>query len=58
MSIVLHAVGGYDEVGRNMTCIEIGNEAVIIDMGLYLDRYVPLQDDEHLSYQKLVFQLE
>jgi len=54
MSIVLHAVGGYDEVGRNMTCIEIGNEAVIIDMGLYLDRYVPLQDDEHLSYQKLV----
>ncbi|KAA0004470.1 MAG: ribonuclease J [Thermoplasmata archaeon] len=55
MDIVLHAVGGYDEVGRNMTCLEIGDEAVIIDMGLYLDRYVPLQDDEEkLTYQKLV----
>jgi len=54
MNITLHAVGGYDEVGRNMTCLEIGEEAIIMDMGLYLDRYVPLQDEKTLSYKKLV----
>ncbi len=52
--ITLYAVGGYDEVGRNMTCLEIGDEAIILDMGLYLDRYVPLQDEESLSYKKLI----
>lgn len=55
MKITLHAVGGYDEVGRNMTCLEIGNEAIILDMGIYLDRYVPLQDNiDELSPQQLI----
>jgi len=55
MDITLHAVGGYEEVGRNMTCLEIGKEAVILDMGIYLDRYVPLQDNlDQLSVQKLI----
>lgn len=44
MNIKLYALGGYEEVGRNMTCVEIGDEAVILDMGVYMDRYVPLQD--------------
>ena len=44
MNIKLHALGGYEEVGRNMTCLEIGDEAVILDMGVYMDRFVPLQD--------------
>lgn len=44
MNIKVYALGGYEEVGRNMTCLEIGNEAVILDMGVYMDRYVPLQD--------------
>ena len=37
------AVGGYEEVGRNMTAIRIDNEVVIFDMGLCLDK---LQDGE------------
>jgi ribonuclease J len=44
MNVKLYALGGYEEVGRNMTCLEIGNEAVILDMGVYMDRFVPLQD--------------
>jgi ribonuclease J len=57
MDISIHAVGGYEEVGRNMTCLEIGNEAIILDMGIYLDRYVPLQDNiNQLSVQELVRQ--
>lgn len=47
MNIKLYALGGYEEVGRNMTCLEIGNEAVILDMGVYMDRYVTLQDQIH-----------
>jgi ribonuclease J len=45
MNIKFHTLGGYNEVGRNMSCLEIGNEAVILDMGIYLDRYIPLQDN-------------
>jgi ribonuclease J len=33
-------VGGYSEVGKNMTLIEVGNESVVIDMGLYLPAVV------------------
>jgi len=29
MNVKLYALGGYEEVGRNMTCLEIGNESVI-----------------------------
>lgn len=47
MNVKLYALGGYEEVGRNMTCLEIGNEAVILDMGVYMDRYVTLQDQIH-----------
>jgi ribonuclease J len=55
MKIVLHAVGGYDEVGRNMSCLEIEDEAIILDMGIYLDRYIPLQDNlDILSTQQLI----
>jgi len=47
MNVKVYAIGGYEEVGRNMTCVEIGNEAVILDMGVYMDRYVAFQDQIH-----------
>lgn len=40
------AVGGYDEVGRNMTAIRIGDELVIMDMGIRLDRVMIHEDVE------------
>ncbi|MDD2665663.1 MAG: RNase J family beta-CASP ribonuclease [Methanocellales archaeon] len=40
------AVGGYDEVGRNMTAIRYGKEIVIMDMGLRLDRVQIHEDAE------------
>lgn len=40
------AVGGYDEVGRNMTAVRVGDEAVILDMGLRLDRVMIHEDVE------------
>lgn len=37
-------VGGFDEVGRNMTAIKIDDEVVILDMGVFLDNYIPFNN--------------
>jgi len=41
-------VGGYEEVGRNMTAVESGGESFIIDMGIRLDR-VMIHEDTDMS---------
>ena len=38
MTIEVIAIGGYEEVGKNMTAVKIGDEVVIFDMGIHLDR--------------------
>ena len=37
MEVEIIAVGGYNEVGRNMTAVRVGKEIIIFDVGLYLD---------------------
>ncbi len=44
--IELTAVGGYSEVGRNMTAVKIGNEVVVLDIGIHLENYIQLTNDE------------
>ena len=46
MDIEIIAVGGYDEVGRNMTAVRCGKEIVIFDMGLRLDQMMIHEDAE------------
>jgi ribonuclease J len=46
MSLSLMAVGGFGEVGRNCSAIKVDDEIFLFDLGLHLDRYVALQDDE------------
>ncbi len=46
MKVEICAVGGYNEVGRNMTAIKIGDEVVICDMGLYLPKIINYEDEE------------
>ncbi len=41
-------VGGYEEVGGNMTCVKVGDESIIIDMGIRLDR-VMIHEDTDVS---------
>lgn len=48
--IKLHAVGGYSEVGKNMTCIEFGDDAFIFDAGLFLPPIVELEDQRKEGY--------
>ncbi len=60
MEIEMCAVGGFSEVGRNMTALRIGNEVIILDMGFNIPEIVRLQEEEsetskeHLSVDKLI----
>ncbi len=49
-------VGGYSEVGKNMTAIRIDDEILILDMGLYLPAVLSYEEgDPHdLSTQDLI----
>ena len=44
--IEICAVGGFSEVGKNMTAIKVDDEVVICDMGLFLPEIIRLQDEE------------
>lgn len=46
--IELMAVGGYDEVGRNMTAVRVDDEVVIFDIGLHLEKYTNYTQDEDI----------
>ena len=50
--IKIHAVGGYDEVGRNMTCLELDDGAFIFDCGLYLPPIVEMEDAQKKTYSE------
>jgi len=52
------AVGGYSEIGKNMTAVRIGNDVVVFDMGLHMDRIVKLEEENEeplkLSTKRLI----
>ena len=43
-------VGGFEEVGKNMTAVKVGDDVVIFDMGIYLPGIIELQDDPTMDY--------
>ncbi|HLC33290.1 MAG TPA: MBL fold metallo-hydrolase RNA specificity domain-containing protein [Candidatus Nanoarchaeia archaeon] len=46
MDIEIAAVGGWGEVGRNMTAVRVGEDVVLFDMGLHMPNYIKLTDEE------------
>jgi len=46
--IEICAVGGYDEIGKNMTAVKVDDEVIILDMGIFLDSYIKYTDDEDI----------
>src|SRR3989344_8329986 len=46
MEVEICSVGGYNEVGKNMTAIRIDDEVILCDMGIFLPPIVDLQQDE------------
>jgi len=53
--IEIYAVGGYSGIGKNMTAIRCGNEAVIIDMGIDVSKLMDYEgESSELSNNKLL----
>ena len=50
--IKIHAIGGYSEVGRNMTCLELDGDAFLFDCGLFLPPIVEMEDSQKKEYSE------
>lgn len=48
----IHTIGGYNEVGKNMTAIESGEDAVLFDMGIFLPAIVGVAEKEKEPTEK------
>lgn len=48
----IHAIGGYDEVGKNMTAVETGDDVIIFDAGLFLPAIVGVEEKEKIPTEK------
>ena len=46
MSVEIIAIGGYEEIGKNMSAVKIGDDVIIFDMGIHLDRIHIHEDTE------------
>ena len=44
MVLEIIPIGGYNEVGKNMTVIKSGNESVILDMGFHLPSLIGFEE--------------
>jgi len=42
----IFTIGGYNEVGKNMTAVQVGDDVIIFDCGLYLPPIVELEEAE------------
>jgi ribonuclease J len=43
-------VGGYEQVGKNMTAVKVGEDVFIFDMGLHIPGIVELQEEDRLEF--------
>ncbi|MFH1174763.1 MAG: MBL fold metallo-hydrolase RNA specificity domain-containing protein [archaeon] len=53
----IKAIGGYGEIGKNMTAIRTGDDVILLDMGLMLDKYIQLTEEDtilKLSGKRLI----
>lgn len=57
MSVEVVAVGGYEEVGKNCTAVNVGGDWVVLDLGLDIDKLLQLPDGkvlDDLSVKELI----
>lgn len=43
-------VGGFEEVGKNMTAVKVGDDVFILDMGFFLPGVIELQENPEKGY--------
>ena len=50
--IKIHTIGGYNEVGKNMTALEYGEDVLLFDAGLFLPAIVAVEEREKIPTAK------
>ena len=48
----IHAIGGYNEVGKNMTALDLGEDVILFDDGLFLPAIVGVAEREKIPTEK------
>src|SRR3989338_8458486 len=48
----IHGIGGYNEVGKNMSAVELNEDVFLFDCGLYLPPIVELEETERVYSEK------
>ncbi len=48
----IHTIGGYNEVGKNMTAIETGDDVILFDSGLFLPAIVGVEEKDKILTEK------
>jgi ribonuclease J len=48
----IHAIGGYNEVGKNMTALDVGEDIILFDSGLFLPAVVGVQERDKIPTEK------
>jgi len=48
----IYTVGGYNEVGKNMTVVDLGEDVFIFDCGVFLPPIIELQESEKVYTEK------
>ncbi len=46
--IEIRTIGGYGEVGKNCTAVKVDDDVVLLDMGIHLENYIALTEDEDI----------
>lgn len=55
--VVIHTIGGYNEVGKNMTAIETKDDVILCDAGFYLPAIIEVQEKERTPTLKSMLSL-
>ncbi len=48
----IHTIGGYNEVGKNMTALETGEDVILFDSGLFLPAIVGVAERDKIMNEK------
>jgi ribonuclease J len=48
----IYSIGGYNQVGKNMTAIDLGEDVILFDCGLFLPPIVELEESERAYTEK------
>jgi len=48
----IHAISGYNEVGKNMTALEVGEDVILFDCGLFLPAIIGVEEREKIPTER------